>query len=127
MLSLLGSSAYAADPQLRPDLEIDAVQRQKQRDEALQKQLQPEAVVQRGLEKQLQIQTQLQYLKSNSEDVCFEIKKFVLMGEDAHQFTFAMRSVTQGEHNLIGRCIGVQGLTQALDIIQNSIINHGLC
>src|SRR5690606_36462037 len=26
---------------------------------------------------------------------------------------------------LIGRCIGVQGLNQALDLIQNSIISHG--
>jgi len=40
----------------------------------------------------------------------FEIKKFVLMGEDARQFTFTMRPVTQVEHNLIGRCIGVQDL-----------------
>lgn len=55
----------------------------------------------------------------------FEIKKFVLMGEDARQFTFTMRPVTQVEYNLIGRCIGVQDLNQALDLIQNSIISHG--
>lgn len=55
----------------------------------------------------------------------FEIKKFVLMGEDARQFTFTMRPVTQVEHNLIDRCIGVQDLNQALDLIQNSIISHG--
>lgn len=55
----------------------------------------------------------------------FEIKKFVLMGEDARQFTFTMRPVTQVEHNLIGRCIGVKDLNQALDLIQNSIISHG--
>lgn len=81
--------------------------------------------MQTGLETQLQTQPQLQYLKSNSEDVCFEIKKFVLIGEDARQFTFAMRPVTQGQYNLIGRCIGVQGLNQALDLIQNSLISHG--
>ena len=48
-LTLLGTVTNAADPQLRPELEIDAVQRQQQRDEALQKQLQPEAVVRMNL------------------------------------------------------------------------------
>lgn len=125
MFSLLGSSVYAADPQLGSGWELDNVQRQQQRDQALEKQLQPAATVQTGLEKQLQNTAQLQYLKSHSEDVCFDIKKFILQGEDARNFTFAMRSVTQGEHNIIGRCIGVQGLNQALDLIQNSIISHG--
>jgi len=123
--TILAATTQAAEPPTNPNLTADNVQRQQQRDEALQKQLQPEAVVQTGLEKQLQTHAQLQYLKSNSEDVCFKIKKFVLIGEDARQFTFAMRPVTQGQHNLIGRCIGVQGLNQALDLIQNSIISHG--
>ncbi len=89
MLSLLGTSIYAAEPPSRSAIEADAIQRQQQRDEALQKQLQPEPSVQTGLETQLQTQPQLQYLKSNSEDVCFEIKKFVLIGEDerwSHMF-----------------------------------------
>ena len=106
----------AADIQ---DFDADQQIRQQQRDQALEKQLQPVATVQTGLEKQLQNTAQLQYLKSHSEDVCFDIKKFILQGEDARNFTFAMRSVTQGEHNIIGRCIGVQGLNQALDLIQN--------
>lgn len=124
-LILLGTLTNAADPQFPQNLETDATQRQQQRDEALQKQLQPEPVVQTGLEKQLITQPQLQYLQSHSEKLCFDIKKFVLIGDDARQFTFAMRPVIQGEHNLIGRCIGVQGLNQALDLIQNRIISHG--
>lgn len=99
--------------------------RQQQRDQALEKQLQPVPTIQTGLEKQLQNKPQLQYLTSHSEDVCFDIKKFVLQGAHAREFTFALRSVTQGQHNIIGRCIGVQGLNQALDLIQNSIISHG--
>ncbi|AUX86619.1 hypothetical protein C3F34_11605 [Acinetobacter sp. ACNIH2] len=128
---LMGNTIYAADPQVqpqpqsRPELEADAIIRQQQRDQALQKQLQPTPEVKTGLENQLQTQPQLQYLKSNSEDICFDIKKFVLIGEDAREFTFAMRPVIQGEHNLIGRCIGVQGLNQALDLIQNRIISRG--
>lgn len=82
-LILLGTLTNAADPQFPQNLETDATQRQQQRDEALQKQLQPEPVVQTGLEKQLITQPQLQYLKSHSEKLCFEIKKFVLIGDDA--------------------------------------------
>ncbi|MDH0718092.1 ShlB/FhaC/HecB family hemolysin secretion/activation protein [Acinetobacter junii] len=125
LLALLGTTVKAAEPQPRPEFETDATIRQQQRDEALQKQLQPTPNVQTGLAQSLQTQPQLQYLKSHSEDVCFEIKKFVLQGNNARDFTFAMRPVTQGEYNVIGRCIGVQGLNQALDLIQNSIISHG--
>lgn len=125
MLSLLGTSIYAAEPPTSAAIQPDATQRQQQRDDALQKQIQPEPSVQTGLEKQLQHKPQLQFLKSYSEEVCFEIKKFVMIGEDARQFTFAMRPVTQGQYNLIGRCIGVQGLNQALDLIQNDLISHG--
>lgn len=123
-LLIAGAYTYADDSNI-DSTQTDQIIRQQQRDEALQKQLQPEPVIQTGLEKKLQTQTQLHYLKSHSEDVCFDIKKFVLTGGDARQFTFAMRPVTQGEHNLIGQCIGVQGLNQALDLIQNEIISHG--
>lgn len=121
-IMLVGGNLYAAD---LPEGRSDVIQRQELRDEALKQQLQPEVSVNLGLEKQLQTQTQQQYLKSHSEEICFDIKKFVLIGEDARNFTFALRTVTQGEHNLIGRCIGVQGLNQALDLIQNEIIHRG--
>ena len=121
-IMLVGGSLYAAD---LPEGRSDVIQRQELRDEALKQQLQPEVSVNLGLEKQLQTQTQQQYLKSHSEEICFDIKKFVLIGEDARNFTFALRKVTQGEHNLIGRCIGVKGLNQALDLIQNEIIHRG--
>ena len=95
VLGLISPSVYAAESTASF---ADAVTRQQQRDEALQKQLQPEPTVFTGLEQQLQTQSQFQYLKSHSEDVCFEVKKFVLIGDDARQFTFAMRPVIQGEH-----------------------------
>ncbi|MGE8654480.1 MAG: ShlB/FhaC/HecB family hemolysin secretion/activation protein [Acinetobacter gandensis] len=121
-IAILGGITHAAELK---DINADHQHRQQQRDDALEKQLQPIREVQTGLEKQLQSKSQLQYLKSHSENICFEIKKFILVGEDAREFTFAMRSVTQGKNNLIGRCIGVQGLNQALDLIQNKIISHG--
>ncbi|WP_445206272.1 ShlB/FhaC/HecB family hemolysin secretion/activation protein [Acinetobacter sp. KS-LM10] len=117
---------FDTDQQLRQQqLVADQQIRQQQRDQALEKQIQPVPSVQTGLEEKLQTQPQLQYLKSNSEDICFDVKKFILIGEDARRFTFALSSVTQGKHNIIGRCIGVQGLNQALDLIQNSIISRG--
>lgn len=118
------SIVFANQPLSEP-IVADQFNRQLQRDQALEKQLQPEVSIQTGLEKQLQNSVQLQYLKSNSEDICFDIKKFILIGEDAREFTFAMRPVIQGEHNLIGRCIGVKGLNQALDLVQNKIISRG--
>ena len=121
-LVLLGVGANAAELQ---NFDADQQNRQQQRDQALEKQIQPVSTVQTDLDQKLQSKPQLQYLKSHSEDVCFPIKKFILSGENVRQFTFAMRSVTQGKNNIIGRCIGVQGLNQALDLIQNSIISHG--
>ena len=86
-IMLVGGSLYAAD---LPEGRSDVIQRQELRDEALKQQLQPEVSVNLGLEKQLQTQTQRQYLKSHSEEICFDIKKFVLIGEDARNFYFCI-------------------------------------
>lgn len=80
---------------------------------------------QTDLDRSSQLKPQLQYLRSHSEEVCFEIKKFLIEGDNAQDFTFAMRSVTQGKYNIIGRCIGVQGLNQAINLAQNNIISRG--
>ena len=127
ILLALGSGVFSVNIYAEDLINLDAEQqiRQQQRDQALEKQLQPNAEVFTGLENQLQAQPQLQYLKSNSENICFEIKKFILMGGNAKDFTFALGPITQGEHNIIGRCIGVQGLNQALDLVQNKIIARG--
>lgn len=119
-MTLVSFNGYSAI-----DLPAEITHRQEQRDEALQKQIQPEVNVNLGIESQKIPLKQLEYLKSNSEDICFDIKKIILMGDDARNFTFALRSITQGDNNIIGRCIGVQGLNQALDLVQNSIIRHG--
>lgn len=124
-LSLIVVTVEAAEALDQQRFAADQLNRQQQREQVLEQQLQKEVNVQTGLGETLQTQTQLQYLKSHSEEICFDIKKFKLIGEDANRFTFAMRSVTQGEHNLIGRCLGVQGLNQALDLIQNNIISKG--
>nr|WP_035373035.1 ShlB/FhaC/HecB family hemolysin secretion/activation protein [Acinetobacter gerneri] len=127
-MSLLGTTVYAADPQ-NPELEraIQADQsiRQQQRDLSLEQKFQPEANVNLGLENKLQKPSQLQYLNSNSETPCFEIKNIELQGEEAKHFQFALKAITRGEHNIVGRCLGVQGLNQALDLVQNKIISRG--
>lgn len=124
LVSLIGSTVYAADstPQ---NIQADQLNRQQQRDEALQKQLQPEPQVNLGLDKNLQKPAQLQYLKSHSETTCFEIKNIELQGEESKHFKFALKAITRGEHHIIGRCLGVQGLNQALELVQNKIIARG--
>ena len=86
-IAILGGITHAAELK---DINADQQHRQQQRDDALEKQLQPIREVQTGLEKQLQSKSQLQYLMSHSENICFEIKKFILVGEDAREFTVAL-------------------------------------
>lgn len=107
------------------DLPAEVTHRQEQRDEALQKQVQPEVNVNLGIEPQKIPAKQLTYLESHSETPCFNIKKIYLSGDDAAHFLTAFDEITQGHHNIIGRCIGVQGLNQALDLVQNRIIADG--
>ncbi|MFX5869803.1 POTRA domain-containing protein, partial [Acinetobacter baumannii] len=64
-------------------------------------------------------------LRSNSETPCFEIKKILLEGDEAHQFISDFNVITTGKNNIIGRCLGVNGLNQALDLVQNKIIANG--
>lgn len=99
--------------------------RQQQRDDALQKQIQPEVNVNLGPQNAKPQAQQLQYLHSHSESPCFEIKNIHLQGEKAEHFLFALNEITQGTHNIIGRCLGVQGLNQAIDLVQNRIISAG--
>jgi len=116
---LINTTLYAVD------FAADAVQRQQQRDEALQKQIQPASNV-RLEQDQVAIPAQsLQYLKSHSEALCFDIKSIELEGESAKKFAFALKIVTQGEQNIVGRCLGVQGLNQVMDLVQNNIIGRG--
>lgn len=108
------------------DVGQDMIQRQTQRDDALKKQIQPQAQV--ALDSAALIQSNnrsFNYLKSHSEEICFDIQTIILDGEASEYFQFALKPILNGEHKLIGRCIGVMGLNQALDLIQNQIIDRG--
>lgn len=118
-IALINVDLYAANPA------VDAVQRQQQRDEALQKQIQPDANVRLEQDQSIAPSQSLQYLKSHSEALCFDIQSITLEGEGAQIFAFALKAVTQGKQKVIGRCLGVQGLNQALDLVQNKIISRG--
>lgn len=108
------------------DIGQDMIQRQTQRDDALKKQIQPQAQV--ALDPSALIQSNnrsFNYLKSHSEEICFDIQTITLDGEASEYFQFSLKPVLNGEHKLIGRCIGAMGLNQALDLIQNQIIDRG--
>lgn len=126
-LSLMGGVSYAADSDdpIRQRIQADQTIRQQQRDTALEKQIQPNVSVNLGQEQNKISAQQLQYLHSNSETPCFEIKKILLEGDLAHQFISSFNVVTTGKNNIIGRCLGVNGLNQALDLVQNKIIADG--
>lgn len=126
-LSLTGGLSFAADSDdaIRQRIQADQTIRQQQRDSALEKQIQPDVNVNLGQEQNKISAQQLQYLRSNSETPCFEIKKILLEGEEAHQFISDFNVITTGKNNIIGRCLGVNGLNQALDLVQNKIIANG--
>lgn len=126
--TVLNNTSYAVESSneiLQRQQQQDATQRQQQRDEALQKQLQPQANVNLGLEEQLKKSTAQNFLQSGSESPCFEIKTISLDGELADQFQFALKPIQKGTNTIIGRCLGVQGLNQAVDLVQNKIISRG--
>jgi len=114
-----------ADELLLRQQQQEALQRQQQRDEQLQRQFESTSKVNLGLEEQLQSKTAKNFLQSGSEAPCFEIKQVVLQGELSDQFKFALKTIEKGENSIIGRCLGVQGLNQALDLVQNKIISRG--
>lgn len=103
----------------------DITQRQQERDEALRAQIQPDVNVNL---KQPVAQTSpqnLSFLRSHSELMCFDINKIKVQGEQTADFLNAFKEITQGTNNIIGRCLGVQGLNQAMDVVQNRIIADG--
>lgn len=115
--------AAAVNPR---SVDADASHRQQQRNAALQQQMQPEVSVNlESPEHSLNKNTQLKYLASHSESPCFEIKQVVLDGDAAKKFKFALKPILHGEHNILGRCVGINGLNQALDLVQNRIISRG--
>lgn len=102
----------------------DIIQRQEQRDAALRKQVQPQIDV--NLQNSAKIlSTNTEYLRSHSEEICFPIQRIELQGKQAEPFKFALKPVMTGENNIIGRCLGVQGLNQMIDLMQNEVIRKG--
>ncbi|MBO3673242.1 ShlB/FhaC/HecB family hemolysin secretion/activation protein [Acinetobacter soli] len=127
-LALTGtySAAMAAEP--NPQQQIDAANYQilqQQRDEALQKQIQPSVNVNLGQNAPALTANQRQFLQSHSETPCFAIQSILLEGDGAQQFQYTLKDVTNGQNNVIGRCLGVQGLNQVLNLVQNRIIADG--
>lgn len=60
-----------------------------------------------------------------NETPCFVINKIELVGELATKFNFAVKEVTSGKHNAVGKCLGVVGINNVLTHVQNRIIAKG--
>lgn len=125
--SIFVSVFASAQQEYNPELAYkDASQTilQQQREQNLQSQVQPQSDIRLDY-LNLNKNNQDYYLSSDRESVCFEIKQFVLQGDEAERFRFALRKITHGQYNLIGRCIGAKGLEQALNLVQNEVITKG--
>lgn len=59
------------------------------------------------------------------EEPCFVINEFVLVGEQAGKFNFALKAVLEQYTGLIGRCLGVNGVNAVIKLVQNQIIKAG--
>jgi len=59
------------------------------------------------------------------ESPCFPIARIVLQGEQAGQFSYALKVVTQGAGSVLGRCLGVGGIKAVLARVQNQLIARG--
>ncbi|WP_213014940.1 ShlB/FhaC/HecB family hemolysin secretion/activation protein [Acinetobacter rathckeae] len=99
---------------------------QQQKSEQINQQIQPSPRVNFKKEQNIALsQVQLSRLKSHSEEVCFPVQHLILEGDQAKEFTFAVVPFTHGKNNIIGRCLGVEGLNQLVELIQNKIIEKG--
>lgn len=99
---------------------------QQQRNEQIDQQMQTNPRVSLKSEQERALdEVQLSKLQSHSEEVCFLVHHFTLEGEQAREFTFAVVPFTHGKNNIIGRCLGAEGLNQLVELIQNKIIEKG--
>ena len=60
-----------------------------------------------------------------NESPCFPIERIVLRGEMADQFAYALKSVTQGREQVLGRCLGVTGINTVMARVQNVLVEQG--
>lgn len=61
----------------------------------------------------------------DNESPCFPISNFILIGEHAEKFQFALSTVKDGAESAIGRCLGAKGINVAMSRVQNAIIERG--
>ncbi|WP_455854009.1 POTRA domain-containing protein, partial [Pantoea endophytica] len=57
----------------------------------------------------------------DNESPCFRIDTFVLEGDEASRFQWALDAVKNAE----GRCLGSQGILLAINKVQNAILEQG--
>ena len=61
----------------------------------------------------------------SNETPCFTVHKITLKGEMSERFHFALNEVLAGQHQALGKCLGIQGINAVMTHVQNSIIANG--
>lgn len=120
---LLSTLAYShlcqAAPLANEEFDSKYQQQEKRRLELLQQQQQKDSRV------RLQPAPDVSAPLIEDEAPCFVIDEFVLVGEQAGKFNFALQAVLEQHTGLIGRCLGVNGVNAVIKQVQNQIIKAG--
>jgi len=61
----------------------------------------------------------------STESPCFAISRIDLVGEQAHQFVWALQAANSKDDYVLGRCLGATGINVVMSRIQNAIIERG--
>lgn len=116
ILLLIVTPVFSA-PLNIPENTAREILREQERQQQLRQQQEPKAEI------------HLQHKKSplvsdkfpEQESPCFAINKIKLLGDLSENFTFALKSVNE----VMGRCLGVQGINVVITRVQNTIIEKG--
>ncbi len=59
------------------------------------------------------------------ESPCFPIQTIELKGEGSQDFRWALAAANRADDPALGRCLGIQGISQVINRVQNAIIAKG--
>lgn len=119
--ALLGpTSVFAAVNSLATAINNQELLRQEEREEWQRQQLEPVADVRLKAPAKEQVPPYPLH-----EQPCVPITHIVMAGDEAARFSFALKAVTTGPGNALGRCLGSEGLNGVLARVQNAIIDRG--
>lgn len=112
-------SAQAEQPQSIKQFDSKYQQQEKRRRALLQKQQEQDNRI------LLESEPSAAKLVPENEKPCFVVNEYVLTGQQAKKFNFALEATLEQDPELAGQCLGVNGVNAVVSKIQNQIIRAG--